>query len=434
MSAGWAWLTAGAVLPLLGAPLLAHPAYSGHSVAARAVLAGAVGGVLLSFVMTLCALAGLPWSFPALVLSAAALAAAARLALRGTVAAQPRPEPPEPLTVVLCSAAVAVAFLATISGAAGSSDLLLFWGPKAQAFAKSRTIDAAFLASPQASHMHAYYPPLVTNLYAGATMLSGRFSWSAATLTFPLLLAALAAALLSLLSGARRPFPPAAALLVASLALLGSEADIAGNADMALLFFEALGLALLFAPRPMRTANLLLAGLLFAGAATSKVEGLPFVLAAVLFFVASRKRETEPLRAVSLLLGPAFVALGVWFLFGAARKAFSGYGEYGSLTAIRWDRLGAVIAEIGSALWANAYALAYLIPLAVLLGSRCEARRLPLAVATSLAGFLVVTYMLPVNDPGDWIRWSAARTLSPVACLLALAMTSPPSGVTTADL
>ena len=423
MSAGWVWLTAGAMLPLLGAPLLAHPAYRGHSIAARAVLAGAVGGVLLSFVMTLCAVAGLPWSFPALVLLAAALAAAARLALRGAAAARPRPAAPGSLTVILCSAAVAVAFLATISGAAGSSDLLLFWGPKAQAFAQARTIDAAFLASPRASHMHAYYPPLVTNLYAAATILAGRFSWSAATLTFPFLLAALAIALPSLLSRAKRPVAAAAALVVASLALLGVEADIAGNADMPLIAFEVLGLALLLAPEPIGTPQLLLSGLLFAGAATAKVEGLPFVLTAVVLFGWGRRRQGGPGRASLLLLGPTAAALGGWFAFGAASGAFHSYGEYGSLLGIRWDRAGTVLREIGRALWANGFALAYVIPLAVLLASRSEARRLPLAVAAALTAFLVVTYMLPVGDPREWIRWSAARTLAPVACLMALAVT-----------
>jgi hypothetical protein len=431
VNAGRVWVVAWAALPLLGAPLLAHPACRGYSILARAVLAGAAGGVLLSFVMTLCAIAGLPWSPIPLALATAALAAAMRLPLRGAAAARPDPAPPrlpERVAYVLSSAAVAVALLATISGAAGSSDLLLFWGPKAQAFARARTIDVAFLASPQASHMHPYYPPLVTNLYAAATMLAGGFSWGAATLTFPLLLAALAVALPSLLSRAERPFVPAAALVVSSLALLGAEADIAGNADMALLLFEVLGLALLLASGPIGTPDLLLSGLLFAGAATAKVEGLPFVLAVVLFFLWGRWREGEVRRATFLLLGPTLAALGAWFVFGAARNVFHTYGEYGSLLEIRWDRFGSVLAQIGRALWANGFALAYLVPLTVLLASRAGARRLPLAVAAILAAFFVLTYMLPVSDPREWIQWSAARTLAPVACLLALALAAPPVG------
>jgi hypothetical protein len=425
LSAGRIWIAAWAALPLLGAPLLLHPAYRGYAVAARLVLSAAAGAFLLSFVMTVCALVGLPWSPIPLALATATLAAALRLLLRGETAARPYARSPDRLTMVICLSAVAVAFVATLSGAAGSSDVLLFWGPKAQAFAQARTIDAAFLASPQASHMHAYYPPLVTNLYAAATMVAGRFSWSAATLTFPLLLAALAVSLPFLLSRAEQPFVPAAALVVSSLALLGAEADIAGNADMALFLFEVLGLALLLVPEPIGTPPLLLSGLLLAGAATAKVEGLPFVLAVVVVAAWNRRRQGRTLRATALLLGPTVLALGAWFFFGAARHVFRSYGEYGNLFEVRWDRFGSVLGEIGRALWANGLALAYLIPLAVLLSSRARARRLPLAVAVTLAAFLVLTYMLPVGDATDWIQWSAARTFAPVAGLMALAVAAP---------
>lgn len=429
MRAGVLWLASFAILPAAGAPLLTHRGYRIFPPVARLVLSGAVGAVLLSFVMTVSAILGVRWNIPLLALTAAGLSALLRLAVRpDSPGAAEFPAPPsgvsEHLAPALAGAAVAAALAATLAGAAGSTDLLFFWGPKAQAFASARTIDAGFLASPRASYMHSYYPPLVTNLCALASMVAGRFAWGAASLTFPLLLAAIALALPSSLRLAERPVAPrsVSALVVAALALLGFESEMAGNADPWLLFFEILGLALLLAPKPHPPQRLLLAGLLFAGAVCAKVEGLPFVAAAVLFFIAF-DHSLRPLAGrLFLLVAPAAASLGAWFLFGFSRKAFAGYGEYGSLLELRWERFGLVLATIGRSLWNAGFALPYLVPLAVLLAARGGVRRLPLAVAAALTAFLAVTYMLPVRDPVSWIAWSAARTFAPVAALLALAL------------
>ena len=428
MRAGALWLASFVILPAAGAPLLTHRSYRSLSPAARLVLSGAVGAVLLSFVMTVLAILGLHWNVPVLAAVALGLAIVLRLAVPPDspcpIAPPAISETGERLAPLLAGAAVAAALAATMAGAAGSTDLLFFWGPKAQAFASARTIDASFLASPRASHMHPYYPPLVTNLYAFASIAAGRFAWGAATLTFPILLAALAIALPSLLRLSERPLAPRAvsALVVSALALLGFESEVAGNADPWLLLFETLSLALLLAPAPHPPQRLLLAGLLFAGAASTKVEGLPFVAAAVLFFIAFDGSRSRLAGRLSLLLAPAAASLGAWFLFGLSRKAFAGYGEYGSLLELRWDRFGLVLTTIGRSLWSAGFALSYLVPLAVLLFARGGPRRLPLAVAAALAAFLAVTYMLPVGDPASWIGWSAARTFSPVAALLALAL------------
>ena len=138
------------------------------------------------------------------------------------------------VAAVLCAVAVAAAFLATAAGSASSPDLLFFWGPKAQQFAASRTVDAAYLATPLLRYMHPYYPPLVTNLYALASIVAGRMSWTAATFLFPSLLAALAVGLPGILRTARlRPLTASAttALAVCAIACVGMEADIGGNAE-----------------------------------------------------------------------------------------------------------------------------------------------------------------------------------------------------------
>ena len=432
MTAGAVWLAGWIALPVLGAPLLSHPIYRSFSRPTRAVLAGAVGAVVLSFCMTIVALAGLPWAPLPLAVVSTAITWGLRLTVGGAATRVPLAEPEIVAARLLSGAAVGTALLATLGGAAGSSDLLLFWGPKAQAFAAARTIDAGFLASAAASHMHPYYPPLVSNVDALATMLAGRFPWSAATLTFPLLLAALAIALPSLL---RRGGPSLgagaiAALIVSTLALLGAEADVAGNADPVLWLFEILGLALLLSPPPIEAPRLLLAGILLAGAAAAKVEGLPFAAAAGVFFLLGAPRGSRRARDAALVLGPTALTLSAWFLFGLSRNAFATYGEYGSLFGLRFDRLGMVLREIERSFGDTGFALPYLVPLAVwLLCGMRGVRRLPLAVAAALAAFLLATYLLPVPDPSRWIAWSAGRTFAPIPVLLALSLSGSERGV-----
>jgi len=420
------------LLPLLGAPLLSHPAYRNLSAACRFVLSAAVGAVILSFVQTLVALTGLPWRVPALALSSVAIAAGLR-ALAGGSAPSPRAAREDPgrgLAGFLAAASIVIALLLTAGGAAGSSDLLLFWGPKAQAFASARTIDAGFLSDPRNAHMHPYYPPLVTNLFALATAVSGGLPWGAAALTFPLLLAGLALALPSALGNAERPWAPSAisAVVVSALALLGAEADVAGNADAFLWLFELVGIALLLAPRPIEASRLLLAGLLLAGAATAKVEGLPFALAAAIFLLAGRRPRHGAVRSWFLLLAPTVLSLGAWFWFGLSRRVFARYGEYGSLLDLRWERLGLVVTQIARAFGSSGWALPFLVPAAVLLLGPGGSRRLPLAVGATLAVFLTATYLSPVPDPRLWIEWSASRTFAPIGALLALSAAAPGRG------
>ena len=225
MSGGWLWLSTFPLLALPGAILLSHSAFRGYAAASRAVLAGAAGASLVSFAMTVFALLGVPWSLPGVFGVSALLALALRFSLREEPA--PRVDPPgedfprwtRAAAGLLSAIAVAAAFLATAAGSASSPDLLFFWGPKAQQFAVARTVDARYLAEPFLCYMHAYYPPLVTNLYALASMAEGRFSWTGATFLFPLLLAALALALPGLLRTAASAARAAAASALAVCAI-----------------------------------------------------------------------------------------------------------------------------------------------------------------------------------------------------------------------
>ena len=477
MRGGYLWLASFLLYPIVGAPLMKHPAFRAFRFPTRVVLSGAVGMVLVSWTMTVFAVLRLRWG-PSVLLVPVALALGLRLVLRRESEELPSPRvaageregspladknapaategrilakraaggPGEGRATTLIAYALTflsllAALAATVAARSTSPDLLLFWGPKAQQFAVARTIDVAFLKAPFLEYVHVYYPPLATNVFALGAMIAGRFPWGAATLTFPLLLAATAIGIAGITRtevGAARA-TAGAALATSSLALAGIHASVAGNAEPFLLFFEVLAVALLLSPAAATTGGRLLAGLLLAGAATSKVEGLPFVLAtAILFVLADRARSRPAVRTLLLLLGPAAVALGSWFAFGRINALFRGYRGYGEVLAIRWEQLAGIAAALGGALWKTAYALPWIIPLAVwlLAGPKKGRVFLPIGVAAALFGFLVFTYLTTESDPRLLIGWSAARTLSPASALLALAAfasrtprpdTSPPS-------
>jgi len=432
VKAGWVWLASFAVYPLLGAPLLAHAAFGRFGWVARAVLAGGVGAVLLSWTMTAFALAGWQWSF-LLVVASAGVAFAIRTFI-------PRvSEPVEDdtgetggsralvrIAHLLTVTSLAAAFAATFAARSTSTDLLLFWGPKAQQFAGARTIDAAFLGAPHLEYLHVYYPPLVTNVFAFNAMIAGRFPWGAATLTFPLLLAATAVALFGILSTTRRTSAAAGAtaLAISALALQGIRSAVAGNAEPFLLFFEVTAVALLLTPAAGTTAVQILAGCLLAGAASAKVEGLPFALAVTFLFLLLERRRARPAwRAALRLLAPALVSVATWFAFGMTRKIFYGYQGYGRASEFHWDHAATILTAVGIALWKVSYALPFAVPLLVFLLSGRPGRRslIPLGVAAGITAFLLLAYLQNPLDPSLWIAWSAARVLSPVTALLALA-------------
>ena len=322
--------------------------------------------------------------------------------------------------------AVAAALLATAAGAATSPDLLFFWGPKAQQFALARSFDAAFMRDELHHHMHAYYPPLVTNLGAFSSMAVGRMSWTGATLTFPLLLAALAVGLPGALGGrlGRARAAAVASLTVAAIAYLGVEADVAGNAEMTLLLFETLAMALLLSENAAHGPTQLLAGILLAGAAAAKVEGLPFVISAAALFFLARPEASRPFwPAAARLLLPSAAMLSTWFAFGASRGIFFGYSGYGRFLDLHADHFPLVLSAVARSLLTTGYGLPWLVPLACVLLALPLSRRwiLPIGTAAILTAFFLFTYIHRAEDPSLWISWSAPRIFSPVAVLLALA-------------
>ena len=432
---GFAWILAMGLLPLLGAPMISRRPFRRLSIPCRVVLAGGAGAVVLSTAMTAVALLGLRWRLWELFLATGSLSwLLGALAARGAAPPSARtgvPEEPSSVSVwlsrVLILVAVGCSFVVAATSAATSADLVLVWGLKGQRFATAGTFDAGLLGNPFLSHVTAAYPPLVPNVYAFASLLAGRFSWGAATLTFPMLVLAIALALPSALEGRRRPRQtlPAVAILIAVVGATGRPLLIAGNADMPLIFFEVLSLAILVSPARSERPFQILAGVLIAGAATAKVEGLIFAVASICLILFVNRGRPPRIATAARISVPTILALGAWFGFGFRSGLFHGYRGFGPLLEIHWNRLGLVLTAVARQLFAVDYALPFVLPVLLLFIVRPARAGGWIPAATSFAGalFLVFNYLHGAADPTEWIGWSAGRVLltGPVLAVLSMA-------------
>ena len=428
LRAGAVWVGSLLLLPIIGAPLATRRKVGSLPLPARFALAAGCGAVVLSFLMTFWALAGWLWNLTVLAATGLALCVFLRRFLPDLSQSARCPDGWSLLewaSILILIVSFAASLVAAASGSASSADLIFFWGPKAQAFATAHTIDADFLGQPLLDHLQVSYPPLVTNVGAFASLAAGRFAWGASILVFPLLVGLLAFALPSLL-GLLAPRSSAlalSALAISTAGLLGDTFDIAGNGDMPLLFFEAVAAALLVGPWALEKGGQFLGGLMLAGAASTKVEGLAFTLGIALFFLILRRKEIRWTAAALRLLLPAVLCLAAWFAFGASRRLFVGYHGYGRVFEIYWKRLPIVLPSIGQALLSAGWALPFLLPLAVLLVTKGPWRLavIPVGTALLLAGFFVFTYLHGAAGLRLWIPWSAGRIFSPVAVLFTIA-------------
>ena len=113
----------------------------------------------------------------------------------------------------------------------GVHDLLLFWGAKAERFAIAGGIDVAFLRDRDHWALHSDYPPLLSCVWAFASLVAGRFAWGACLGTLPVFsgFLVLAAWGLARLEQDERGAAASAALLGALLAATLPIAATAGN-------------------------------------------------------------------------------------------------------------------------------------------------------------------------------------------------------------
>lgn len=424
------WILATALLPLAGAPLLCRAVYRPFPPVVRILLAASTGAVLVSLTMTVLSTVHILWRVP-LILACAALGSWALSLLTNPQRLKDElvrydGNSPSVGARAMNIAAVLAALAATASGACASIDYFIFWAPKAQAYQAARGIDASFLGAHFHEYLHVCYPPLVTNIDAFLATAAGKFSWFAPTLAFPILLAALVLLLPALCQGATTPTDADAttALVVAVLAVIGIRTNIAGNGDMPLFFFETTGIALALRRDAQAPAIQVLMGIQLAGAASAKVEGLPFAIAAILLFGLTRAHlfSSRSFNAVRLFL-PLAAVVASWSIFGFSHRLFTSYSEYGPFFVVYWNHWWLIWLSLLIAIASVAWGLPFVVPLLPLAAARPlpRAALIPLGASAAVLAFAVFAYLHMKEDPSNWIATSAPRLLAPCAVLVCLA-------------
>jgi len=271
---------------------------------------------------------------------------------------------------------------AVLSASVTSGDFVFFWGSKAQRFGSERMLDTQFLRVPEHNVMHPDYPPLVPLYYAWTMLGAAELDWFGAMASAILFLALATAAV----SGFTRDHR-FSALFASMFALLCMRNSVAGNAEPALLFFEAVALGALLA------RNDGVAAIALAGAALTKIEGSVFVILAIALLGRRWRVALVPL-----------VTLAAWLLFAKTHGLLDSYVPREELS-MRYllPSIGQLARELSFGLW---YAPWIALALLVFLGN--ARRALPYAAAAlAFLGFMAVIYARPEAH----MEWSAQRVL-----------------------
>lgn len=424
---GLRFLLAFAGLPLLGWPFVAG-ATRWLDPAARVATAAVAGAVLLTVEMMAATLIGFRFDVLPAVLAPA---------VWWFVRLFRRPKESErapgalPAAGAVPALATAAAGLLLFSYAAATArltatDLVLFWGPKGQAFAAAGRLDAGFLGNPANVQMHPDYPPLVPSLYAWATDAAGRFAWGASMLTLPLFLTLTAAALWGFgrpALGDRRA-AEWTALLIFLLGYGWSVTLSGGGAEPALAFFEVVALVSLGFGAGRRAVPI--ASLALTGCTLTKLEGLPFACAVALAFsIGSSDWKTRLLRFAALL-GAPLAALGAWIAFCAGHGLLHYYRGGGPLYLDHAPIVARVLPGVAS--YEAAYLPWIVVVALVALSPRSTGSRRPIVVALLFLAFMLFVYLHTPYDPTLLIIWSAGRLLLTVLTALLLAAASAEAG------
>jgi hypothetical protein len=428
---GLAFVAAVCSLPLLGYGFLSPRTLAWMPIPARLAAWAVTGAVFLCVEMVALAAFGIPWSVPRLLAVPVVLAA-----FRALIRPQrlPAPPPAEPFPIAACVLLAVALFLvayAAMTARATSMDLLLFWGAKAERFARARTIDLPFLRDPNHYLMHSDYPPLLPCVFAYATLVAGRFAPGAALATLPIFLAFCALAVLGLtrLNTSRAEAASSGAFMAALFGFLLISCLTAGNGDAVMLFFETFALGLLTCASARRGA-LPLASLSLAGASLTKIEG-SFLAISLCAAYALCGRGAPLRRRLSLGVGPLAALLG-WLGYCRANGLVDSFGAQPG-ARLSWERLATVLEGLlGAASYGVAY-LPWLLLLAILLLKPATAAgRLVLLAGVCTALFDILVYLSKPADPALWVQWSGARLLlTPLLCLFMAGVASRAPGQAT---
>ncbi len=427
---GVVFLCAFASLPLLGAGLVGDRRFDWMPGFARVSVSAAVGAVILCGEMLVLALLGVRWSVPLLLVLPIALAAGilhrrrAEIRIRTAVSWRGTATPTAVFFFLVSAAALAFVTFAAMTARITSSDLLLFWGTKGEHFGLAGSIDAAFLGEVNHRFLNVDYPPLWSCLYAYGTLLAGRFAWGAALATLPffLLLGMIFVWSLGCTHVGSADASAFAALFVSMFGLLQAGSLTAGNADAALLLFEAIALGLLVFARDMPGA-VLLSGVVLAGASLLKIEGIAFASA----LIASYVLVVRPIRWRQFwaLAAPPFAAVAAWFLF-CRTHGLVDFLAGGKPLVLTSERFGVVFRGMWSAARFGSAYVPWIVVILLIVGRKtARAGAIAIITAALILVFDVGVYFTTEADPTQWIVWSAPRTLMTPLLALYMAGSTP---------
>ena len=219
---------------------------------------------------------------------------------------------------------VALALLAVLSvrilrlGAATGLDVWdgwAMWAPKAHALYVEGDVWGPVFTDPAYGMQHEEYPVLLPALEALASGAIGRFDAPLADIEASVALVAFGWAAWAILRVVVMPAVAAATALVLTGSTPLIENAAAGYADTVVATFTALGLLCLGVWLVRGSGvTLVLAGLFLSAAASTKSEGLLFVLAAVAAAAVVARGFGRSLRSVALLGAGAFAVPVVWMV------------------------------------------------------------------------------------------------------------------------
>jgi hypothetical protein len=389
-------------------------------------LAPATGLAVCGLVAAVTAMVGIGVS-----VTATALLAAAIVGLAGFVLARRKPtrgslEPPtgrNPVERILEVGLLAVLGYLSVEvvrlAAATNLDLWdgwAMWAPKTHALFVEGDVWGPIFRSPEYLMLHQEYPILLPSLEALSADAVGRFDPVLADIEAAFLLAAFGWAAWAFL---RLVVFPAVAAAVA-VALLGGTPLIANvvvnYADAAVAVFTALGVLGLLIWTSTGASAALVPGAAFLGAAAStKAEGILFVLAAIVAAAVAVRALGRPLRELAVFAACVLAVPALW----AFVDRLNGPGAKNVHTDALLDPV--YLVEAADRIPVSGQRLVTEIveawPLACLaaglaLGAACVARHWPSAlfvglwVVLSFAG-LVGTYTLSTS-PVDWLLTTSA--------------------------
>ena len=413
-----------AALPAFGWGLVPRRASSWMPRPAGLAVAAGLGALAIGVEMLAMSALGIRWT-AVRIAAGPLLLTALRLARRGRDAGLGWPRAGL-LGSAALAASLAVIAYAAFTTRATAADLLLFWGAKAERFAIAGGIDVAFLRDRNHWGVHSDYPPLLSCVWAFASLVAGRFAWGASLGTLPLFsgLLVLAAWGLARLEQDERGAAASAALLGALLCATLPIAATAGNADPVLLFFEGTALLLLVFARE-RPGATPIAGALVAAAVLTKFEGGFFAAALVAASLLTGRERRNRWREAAILAAFPAAALAGWLAFCRSRALFDFLGHAPRLY-VDAGRLAVVVRGLAAGADYGAAWAPWIVAAALLLLARpSRGLGLALGAAAFTAAADVLIYLTSPADPTMWVAWSASRLLlTPLTCLFVAAIAS----------